>query len=479
MNEPRRLHPLSIAFTFFKLLRSAIIPLIVFLSGTFNEIGGISPWIWWLVGVAFILIFVLPSFLTWYRFTYRVDDGELKIQYGAFVKNHRYIRRERIQSVHRSSGILHRPFGLVKVQIETLGGRLKKPEAEFSAISLADAEQLEAALYGKKERLESEKEEPAERDEPAEVSRKVLPHHLLIAGATSGKIGVVLSAVAAIFSQIDNLFPKHFYAALYHRLLTTGIHFLVILLISAAIVAWILSILGTVLRYSDFTLTRTGNELKITSGFLERRNLTLPVHRIQAVRIVEGLLRQPFGFASLYVESAGGSSGRHEEVSTVLFPILPKSEITAFLNEFVPDYPVAYQLSSAPKRALFRYLLWQVVPALIISIPVAVWVPWGSYALLLVPLALFFGTLRYRDAGWALLHRFTVFRYRVLARTTVIVPKKNIQASEVRQSYFQKRSKLATLGISVISRSAGRSFQVAHLEAAAGDQLLNWYRRKR
>ena len=45
----------------------------------------------------------------------------------------------------------------------------------------------------------------------------------------------------------------------------------------------------------------------ITKGLLEKKRITLPLNRIQAIRIVENPLRQLTGFATVVVESAGGN----------------------------------------------------------------------------------------------------------------------------------------------------------------------------
>lgn len=43
----------------------------------------------------------------------------------------------------------------------------------------------------------------------------------------------------------------------------------------------------------------------IERGLIEKRQLTLAYRRITAVRIIKSIIRQPFGFVSVYVESAG------------------------------------------------------------------------------------------------------------------------------------------------------------------------------
>lgn len=473
MSDSRRLHPIAMVATLVKMIRSAIIPLAGVVLASYHDFKSYSTIYFTIAFVIFCIFFVLPSFLTWYRFMYRVDNGELKIEHGIFVKKHRYIRKERIQSIDRTETIFHRPFGLVKVKIETAGGGAKDPEAELAAVTKEEARRLEEALYGMGETAPSDGEQPTVKEDKW-VSRRQLPtSDLLVAGATSGKIGVVFSILAAISSQIDEVLPDHFYSSLFHKLLASSFQLLAFLLLIVAIGAWILAIVGTVLRYNGFTLTRKDKELRIVSGLLERRQLTISLHRIQAIRIVEGILRQPFGYAAVYVESAGGSGEKDEDYSTVLFPLLRKKEVAAFLDEFVPGYPLLDEFVPAPKRAISPYLLWLLIPALVIAVPVAVWVPWGGFALFLLPLAAILGVMQYRDTGWSVSGKYRVLRFRKLSRTTVIVPKKNIQDREMRQSFFQKRNRLATYEVSVISKSAGKHFRVKHINENEVRELLD------
>jgi putative membrane protein len=57
---------------------------------------------------------------SWLRFSYRVEDGELRIESGVFIRKKRYIPFERIQSLDFSEGIFQQFFGLVKVRVKQL-----------------------------------------------------------------------------------------------------------------------------------------------------------------------------------------------------------------------------------------------------------------------------------------------------------------------------------------------------------------------
>ncbi|HET7522499.1 MAG TPA: PH domain-containing protein, partial [Bacillales bacterium] len=325
---------------------------------------------------------------------------------------------------------------------------------------------LENMLYGKTE------VSGTNRETAVNARRRLPVFDLFVAGATSGKIGVVLSVLGAIFSQIDTLLPKHFYSNVLRNLVESSLSFIVLLIFAIAVCAWILAILGTMIKYAGFTLSRADHELQISYGLLERRRVTIEIRRIQAVRVVEGMLRQPFGLATVYVESAGGSGGKEEDYSTVLFPLLRKKELPSFFGEFVPDYPGSPKFVPAPKNALPHYVIRQVLFLLVILVPVAIWIPWGVWSLILLPWAAILGAMQYRAAGWATSGEFRVLRFRHLRRMTVFIPRRNIQARERRQSFFQEKSKVATYQVSVMSKRAGKNFRVAYLDERQVRELV-------
>src|SRR5690625_1236802 len=117
MSNPRRLHPAAVFFNLVKSLREMIF---LFILGfiTFREQG----FLYFIMAALFIiLLMILFHALAWYRFTYRVEENELRIEYGIFIRRKRYISKNRIQSIDLTSGVIHRIFKLVKVQIETAG----------------------------------------------------------------------------------------------------------------------------------------------------------------------------------------------------------------------------------------------------------------------------------------------------------------------------------------------------------------------
>src|SRR5690625_6395978 len=108
---------------------------------------------------------------------------------------------------------------------------------------------------------------------------------------------------------------------------------------------------GTMIKYGNFTIIKKAEELFITRGLLEKKERTIPLKRIQAIRIEESIIRQPFGYVTIHAEVAGGSMDNSDGIP-VLFPIMKASEVDDFLQTLLPDYgPVTVERTRIPKRS--------------------------------------------------------------------------------------------------------------------------------
>ena len=95
--------------------------------------------------------------------------------------------------------------------------------------------------------------------------------------------------------------------------------------VALLVAAWLLSVLGSVVAFSGFTVTREGDRLRIRRGLLARREATVPVERVRAVEVVEGVLRLPFGLAALRMEVIGHA--KEAAAAQTLFPLLRRDEV--------------------------------------------------------------------------------------------------------------------------------------------------------
>ncbi|PWA07599.1 hypothetical protein DCC39_16540 [Pueribacillus theae] len=482
MFERQHQHPALILLSLIQSLKEMLIPIIFLIYSALKD--DTSQW-WPLIGFFALILFVLTSsFLRWLRFYYDVTEREVRIEYGIFTRKRRYIPFERIQTINLTQGIIHRMFGLVKLQIETAGSG-DEPEAQLQALSRDKAERLREWIRAQKEKSNidafiEEKDKKEQLNEEIDYEFKLSKKTLIIAASTSGGFGVLFSFIGALFTQIDNLLPENFFSGMLDALISLSIFFIVIAIFFVALIAWLVSIVNTVFKFGGFVLKKKRDELQIERGILEKRQVTIPINKVQAVRIEEGLFRQPFQLAAIYVDIAG-ESGSESDLSTVINPLIHKKDVMAFLNHVLPTFAQEIPFQSVPKRSRRRYIIrstWFYIPL----IGAAFWFLPKQFAiasLLLLLFGIVSGWLKHRDAGWFLKERTIGVRFRRWGRTTVLTHKKRIQSFEKDESFLQRRKKLATFHISVLGGLFGNTFTVQDMELEKADDLFHQLRRKR
>jgi putative membrane protein len=472
MNSEKRLHPVAMLVGAIKTLRRWISGL-VFPGVVLLVSQGLSPLTVTLLLLGLIVVAALAALwgiLSWRATTYAVTGNSFRLRQGVFQRSERTIPLEHVQSVDTVQGIIQRAFGVYEVRVETAGGGASEPDASLAALDRDAAQVLRLEIEG------SRRESLEETTGPT-ILRRLSTRELLFAGATSGQIGVAFSVLAIGFQFLDNFFPEDYVRRLVETLAPNWLMVVLILVPTGLLLAWLLAIAGTILAYTGFTLSRQGDFLYIKRGLLERREATIPLSRIQAVRISEGLLRQPFGLSSLRVESAG--YGEDAGVSTMLFPLLPRDEVEELLADAAPEFAGAPAVEPLPRRALPRYVFRATVLYTIIAFAAALvsvlvfQSALGLLGLFLIPSAAAYGWLCYRDAGWALEGDRLVVRHRSLGRKTAIAPRGHLQSRGMVSSPFQRRVRLATFLAEVASGSGGSVLRVKDLDGGAAKALVD------
>ena len=490
MSEPRyRLHPVSALLNFLKGLKELVVPFLILFGANLLQGEGLpgrdfESLLTYGIGAIVLLFLLIAGVIKWKRFIYWFEEGELRIEYGLFVKKKRYIPFERIQSLDYTEGIFHRPLGLVRVKVETAGGQGEGAEAELTAIPRTDAERIEEVIQEAKDLKRPIPQQPAEagpevleKEGARREVYRIAPKELLVLAATSGGIGVILSGMAVFLSQFSELIP---YEAVYSEVmvfLRFGVLIVALTVFISLLAIWFISLILTVISNYRFTVLANDENIIITRGLLEKKRITMPFKRIQAVRVTENPLRELFGYATVTVESAGGSAleGGGEKIR--LLPLVKKRDMLPVLRELFPDTEWMPELTKAPPRSVHFYyrldFLWILPAAAVLSY---FFFPYGLFLLLAVPLSAALGVWQHRTAGWAISGRQLTLQSRAISRQRMYVMRKRIQAAEVSESWFQRRKDIATAQVTVKSGILGATVRVEHLEKQDTDQIMRWYR---
>lgn len=455
MSDAKRLHPITILFNMLNSIKRLLFLFIVLLL---TDGFSIYFFIFFaiILGVAFAF-----GFIAWRRFSYSVTDDALYLEYGIFKRTKRTISKNRIQSIDLTETIVHRMFNLVKVQIETAGGG-PNAEASLQAVTLVEGSNLREVLkngVGSKEEVKEKKQF---------TIKKITMPRLAFAGLTSGGVGIVLGFFVAVLLEFEDLVSEKMYNRVFEWLSSTSIFILLLLGLILVTIIWLLGVLWVMIRYGGFTIKRMDNELLITRGLLERKQVTIPLHRIQAIGIEENIFRQPFGYATVFAEIAGSRAEGELLDSTVLFPLLHKREIPNFVRTFLKEFSFEEEQlrwKKPTERAIPFYLIRSSFIFLLAGLvvyaffPKFVWIPITFFVLSII-----LGWFNYKDAGYILMDERLIIRYRFIKRVTIQLYHNRIQAFEKRQNAFQKKLGLASMQVSIIHNLGGRHIQTKDID---------------
>jgi putative membrane protein len=502
----KRPHP---GFMFVELsgtLRSLAIPFVVVFLGSDGLSDPFAPRNLIVLGIflAIILISLAWNLMEWRFFRYALTPNRLLVRTGWISRQERSVPYQRIQSVDLVETPTYRLLGLARLRVETASGgsidSLKGSEVDIKAVNRNEALAVREHLLRARQSARTESPAPEqgvivedgvlrEANEAVttdgELVRALSMRDLLIAGATSGTIGPAAAVIGAVLSMADDVVPDSWWNRVpWERVedLSTSITVIGSLIVIVAVLAWLLAIAGTVITYYGFELRRTDEHLFVQHGLLDRRRATIPMHRIQSIRVEEGLLRQPFGLATVKYSSAG--QGVKDAGGTgILFPFMLRSGVHSLLSEVAPEFAVDLGhtgLNPLPPRALSRYIVmdtfWAAVFAAGVMVGIRIWsdgLPWWGYLpLLLVPVQIVLGWLAYRDAGWHLDDQALLIRSRSVVRSTLIASRRRIQHRSITANPFQRRGRLVTLNVAVAAGLGGGTTSLAHIDKADGELLL-------
>jgi putative membrane protein len=301
-------------------------------------------------------------------------------------------------------------------------------------------------------------------------------NQLLAAGATSGQIGVILSVVFTVFSQFDDMIDIDAIMDTFDQWAPFLANSTLLIAITAIIGTWVFAILGTIITYFNFTLVRKDKELVVRYGLLKTKQVSIPFNRVQAVRFSEGILRQPFGYGALYVESAGQGDERQQS-SCIIAPFIHVDEIERVLAEILPDLTLdVVELKSPPDRAKWRYVLRLIRPVIVIVALVTWFIPYGWVSLALLPLSILLGLAQYQTAGYMISGDKLLLRTRSIGRTSVLLKRNRVQSTEFIWNPLMHRRDLWSYSVTLASVSKNLVYGISYLGLEQQPEFRDWFK---
>lgn len=310
---------------------------------------------WILLGVLAIVVLAgVAGFMTWYFTRFVIDDEELRIETGAIFKNSKRVPFERIQSVDIIQQFAARIFGLAELRIEVGSGdstiKLRYLTRD-QASTLRDY--LLSRAHGDRVRLGERGTAAASVLTDLSVADQALvtvPPQRLIVGFLLSSEFLIAAGMLVVALAVTAGFDV--------------VAFALAGLIPLAI--GVVSLIGRrVVQMFNFTLAQSARGLRITRGLFNLTSQSVPVNRIQGVRVIQPILWKRLGWYRVDVNVLGYGSSEGSDNDTaatsVLVPVADGHDVEIALSRILPGFdPGGVELRSAPRRArwLRPYDFW-------------------------------------------------------------------------------------------------------------------------
>lgn len=344
LTTPQRQSKKIIFFYLFKSFKGLFLYVLFALigSGSSSQYGSYIT-----MFIIFIAVMSLVSpIIRYIYFTFHIEDNELIIQKGLLQKERKAIPLERIQSININQNIIQRILGIVSLEVETAGSKAK--ELEIPGLDKVFASQFKELLQERKEEI-TEEINPVEVEETSasDVSQDAAHESLqkataqkrttvsetiilklgfldiLKVGITQNHLksgGLAIGVAAGGWYQINEilqeLLPDLFEEFSWQNIISSAsvgiaVSFLILFLFFSVIISIVLAFN----KYWDFSMVRKGDDLELKMGLFNKKEIKIPLSKVQVLEFHSNPLRKLLGFQTAYIYQAQSTDSKLGSVS--------------------------------------------------------------------------------------------------------------------------------------------------------------------
>lgn len=458
-----RNHPLFIMKEILFMIKQMILPI---LAVVFANLKGESIWILPVGMGALFLVLLIFAFLSWKNTVYYIDQDVLFYEKGVLSKSKQGIPIAKITTINENQELIERIFRLSTFKVDA-GSATQGNEIKLT-ISKTEAAMLREKL--------GKNPDGSKTTEPLQTEYHISSKELVLYAVTSNSMVAGLLFVLAVWQLIEeipfvnrfiegsagDLIKQYFDTTVKGLSISAVVTAVIILILAYLLFSLVISILFTLIKYHDFTVSRHDHKIEISYGLLEKKRYHLQADKITALYFKYGLIGQLFKISAVKIESIGYGDEKGE--AAILYPLLRDKKRTETINALLPEYLLKDAECKPPKRAIKSFLLIYTVIPFISAVVLSLTVPYGAFSWIAVALFSMSGFANYKKTGISRTSDQFVMTGGILGKWIAVIQSKHIQAVTKKQSFFQKRNGLIHLEYSYQSNQFGKSLGVKFID---------------
>lgn len=419
-----------------------------------------------------ILFLAINAYLKYRTFFFSVSESHFIVNKGIINKEEISIPKHKIQNVFIKQNFIQQLIHVVSVAVETAGD--DSTEIEIKALSRDKAEQLKKALLADKKASIEEEIVPKQ-----DVYFKASISKLLLEGISENHFRsfvIILFFIVGLYNdfkellksiKIETRFNEYFQ---FNETEILGIIlFNIVLVLSILAVAFMFSLVRTLIENFGLKVTEHDEGLEISKGLFNKINLGLKPSRIQNTQLRTNSFKKLIGLYQVSFTQAMLNKKQRNNFKIIgLSRDMAKELITRFYSElskvnkklkpeyyFIIKHSLVNLVFIGICNTIFYLTSWQMFW---INIP-------------LVTIVILAIRYKYKKAYFSFDDNYIIVGSGGLIETkTDFLELHKVQAVNISQTIFQKRRGLASMKI----YSASRALHILHIKQELANDLNNF-----
>lgn len=467
-------HWYSIIINFFEIVKKLWTVILIVLIPTF--IGGF---------IGAIIVFSGIAIFCFFKWLYEyiiIDEEYLLYRRGIFKSEKVKIPLSSISLVEFNRNIIHVILGLRRVKIETISPKDRRFDVSMVLKKNKIMEFQKVVTYHE----DHKKNENYDLD--SQISYKVSARHIAILATLRSNIvlgiGIIYSLIHLLISVDERIKIdiKSFVIGIVNKDLfeTAGILGLIIYFIIAILfvvtIVMFFSVFGIMSKYYKFKIARKNNYVYIDHGLIVRRNYSIRVENIHAIKIEQNLINQILNLYTIKGSIVGYGNDSNEE--EVIFPLCDEIFMKNIIRDIVPEFNFKGEIQTPPKRAFNNFYISWTIWAVLFAIVFLIFTKGDFLGFITIPIMILWRYLIKLNSSLGISDDILYFSSRSFIKRIIIVrPNSMIECSKS-VNLFQRRKKICDYSIKYYNQRKIDFIKVKNMEGNLYDAIKSKMNKK-
>ncbi|WJG08030.1 PH domain-containing protein [Aliiglaciecola sp. LCG003] len=484
----QRLSPIAILYFIASGIKLAagnmiyIVPALAISYSTLQE----KPHVWLPVVIAVIAFIVLSSVLQYVFYTFRLKGQTVEIRSGVLSKKNINLPFERIQNVTIEQPLYYRLNNHACLQLDTAGSA--KQEAKIVALPMDYAKYLKSQILQQKSiqinEPSAEEKQPQSPTEQLINSRSI--KDLILHGITNNRVWIILGVLAPVYDDIASYMVswldsigidyQSYFDIQTQSIWQVALTGLLLIIIVAGSLS-LLSVLGSIVMFYQYTLHKTDDKYVRRSGLFTRQEVTMRLSRLQLLVFKQDWLDVLLGRINLEMKqnsSAGQHANQIQQNNKIIVPSVTHHQALAISEDALELNQLRnVEFNSISKRFIWRQIIYWLLPLNILASGFVL-THANPFGLVIVEIVTFVALVliwcRWKRWGYAADPKYFYIRKGLFGVNHYCFANYKVQQSKFVQNPIMRRHNLANIVFILASGSLAIPFMPAKV---AKDFLAN------